>query len=153
MSNDDALEKSQLNIGFIPLTDCATLAVAKEKNFFEKYGLDVHLSKEASWANIRDKLAYGVLDCAQMLATMPITSTLGVGGWKKDTVCSMVLGVNGNAITVSNGLYQELKDCNPEFDLSHPVSADTLKEVITRRKQQGGKPLTFAHVFPTSTHN
>ena len=94
------LEKSTLNIGFIPLTDCASLAIAKEKGFFEKYGLDVHLYKEASWANIRDKLAYGVLDCAQMLATMPITSTLGIGAWKKETVSSMVLSVNGNAITV-----------------------------------------------------
>ena len=147
------LEKKQLTIGFIPLTDCATLAVAKEKGFFKKHGLDVTLSKEASWANIRDKLAYGMLDCAQMLATMPITSTLGMGGWKKDTVTSLVLGVNGNAITISNELYSELEKINPEFDKQRPVTADTLKQLIDIKKSNGDRPLTFAHVFPASTHN
>ena len=124
------LEKQQLIIGFIPLTDCATLAVAKEKGFFKRYGLDVTLSKEASWANIRDRLAYGMLDCAQMLATMPISSTLGMGGWKKETVTSLVLGVNGNAVTISNNLYDELKKINPDFDKQRPVSADTLNQLI-----------------------
>jgi ABC-type nitrate/sulfonate/bicarbonate transport system substrate-binding protein len=147
------LEKPTLNIGFISLTDCAPLVVAKEKGFFEKYGLDVHLFKEASWANIRDKLAYGILDCAQMLATMPITSTLGIGAWKKETVSSMVLSVNGNAITVSNKLYHELQAQDNNFDKRRPVTADALKCVIEERKSQGKKPLTFAHVFPTSTHN
>lgn len=147
------LEKQQLTIGFIPLTDCATLAVAKEKGFFEKYGLEVNLSKEASWANIRDKLAYGMLDCAQMLATMPIASTLGMGNWKKETISSLVLGVNGNAITVSSALYLELKELNPDFDKQRPVTADTLKELIEIKKSKGEKPLTFAHVFPVSTHN
>jgi nitrate/nitrite transport system substrate-binding protein len=153
MSTDSTLEKNRLNIGFIPLTDCATLAVAKEKGFFKKYGLDVNLSREASWANIRDKLAYGVLDCAQMLATMPVTSTLGIGGWQKDTVTSLVLGLNGNAITVSTKLYNELKSVDADFDNQRPVSAATLKKLIEIKKLQGDKALTFAHVFPTSTHN
>ena len=147
------LEKTELNIGFIPLTDCATLAVAREKGFFKKYGLSVNLFKEASWANIRDKLAYGMLDAAQMLATMPITSTLGMGSWKKDTITALVLGVNGNAITVSTRLYEELKQLNPDFDKQRPVSAETLKQLIEIRKKQGQEPLTFAHVFPSSTHN
>jgi nitrate/nitrite transport system substrate-binding protein len=151
--NNLNLEKQQLTIGFIPLTDCATLAVAKEKGFFEKYGLEVTLSKEASWANIRDKLAYGILDCAQMLATMPITSTLGIGSWKKETISSLVLGVNGNAITVSSHLYQQLKELNPDFDKQRPVTADTLKRLIDLKQSKGEKPLTFAHVFPASTHN
>lgn len=153
MSSGNSPEKTELNIGFIPLTDCASLVIAKEKGFFEKYGLNVSLHKEASWANIRDKLAYGLLDCAQMLATMPITSTLGIGGWKKDTVSSLVLGVNGNAITVSNSLYQELKSHQEDFDESRPVTAAVLKKVIDDRKKKDKNPLTFAHVFPTSTHN
>lgn len=152
-NTNDTLEKAELNIGFVPLTDCATLAVAKEKGFFEKYGLNVNLSKEASWANIRDKLAYGVLDCAQMLATMPITSTLGAGSWKINTVTSLVLGVNGNAITVSTKLYNELKKLNPDFDKQRPVSAATLKELIAIKKAKGDELITFAHVFSTSTHN
>ena len=153
MAKDDKPEKAELTIGFIPLTDCASLAVAKEKGFFAKYGLDVHLSREASWANIRDKLAYGVLDCAQMLATMPITSTLGAGSWKINTVTSLVLGVNGNAITVSTKLYQELKNINPDFDSKRPVTAETLKQLIALKKDKGEDLLTFAHVFSTSTHN
>ncbi len=151
--DQDLLEKEKLTIGFIPLTDCATLVVAKELNFFEKYGLDVTLSKEASWANIRDKLAYGVLDCAQMLATMPIDTTLGLGSWKKETVTALVLGVNGNAITISNKLYQELKHLDPHFDDQRPVTADVLKQLVEMRKSEGKEPLTFAHVFPSSTHN
>ncbi|HEY9201532.1 MAG TPA: CmpA/NrtA family ABC transporter substrate-binding protein [Gammaproteobacteria bacterium] len=146
-------EKTRLKIGFIPLTDCVTLAVAKEMGFFRENGLEVSLSKEMSWANIRDKLAYGVLDCAQMLATMPITSTLGTAGWKQHTVTSLVLGVNGNAITVSDELYQQLKSISEDFDQARPVSADTLKKLIEIRKSRGEELLSFAHVFPTSTHN
>jgi nitrate/nitrite transport system substrate-binding protein len=146
-------EKTKLNIGFIPLTDCVTLAVAKEKGFFSENGLDVTLCKEVSWANIRDKLAYGVIDCAQMLATMPITSTLGHDGWKKHTVTSLVLGLNGNAITVSDKLYRELKTVNAGFDRNRPVTASVLKELIDIRKSRGDELLSFAHVFPTSTHN
>jgi len=146
-------EKTKLNIGFIPLTDCVTLAVAKEKGFFRQNGLEVNLCKEMSWANIRDKLAYGVLDCAQMLATMPITSTLGNAGWKQHTVTSLVLGVNGNAITVSDKLYQELKSIDRDFDYNRPVTASALKKLIELRKSRGDELLSFAHVFPTSTHN
>lgn len=147
------LEKTKLNIGFIPLTDCVTLAVAKEKGFFSENGLEVTLCKEMSWANIRDKLAYGVLDCAQMLATMPITSTLGNAGWKQHTVTSLVLGLNGNAITVSDKLYRELKSINRDFDKNRPTTASVLKELIELRKSRGDELLSFAHVFPTSTHN
>ncbi len=147
------LEKTKLNIGFVPLTDCVTLVVAKEKGFFRENGLEVDLCKEMSWANIRDKLAYGVLDCAQMLATMPITSTLGNAGWKQHTVTSLVLGVNGNAITVSDELYQQLKAISDDFDQVRPVSANTLKKLIDIRKSRGDELLSFAHVFPTSTHN
>lgn len=146
-------EKTRLTIGFVPLTDCVTLAVAKEKGFFRDNGLEVNLSKEMSWANIRDKLAYGVLDCAQMLATMPITSTLGHAGWKQHTVTSLVLGLNGNAITVSDKLYQQLKRINADFDQNRPVTANVLKELIEMRKARGDELLSFAHVFPTSTHN
>ncbi|MDH5518288.1 MAG: ABC transporter substrate-binding protein [Gammaproteobacteria bacterium] len=152
-SSQQPLEKTELNIGFVPLTDSACLAVAKEKGFFSQYGLNVNLSKEPSWANIRDKLAYGMLDAAQMLATMPIASSLGIGGVRKQTVTALVLGVNGNAITLSSDLYKQLQDINPDFDKQRPVSAETLKQLIEIRKQQGKAVLSFAHVFPYSTHN
>ena len=86
------LEKKDLKIGFIPLTDCAALVIAKEKGFFAKHGLNVELSKEASWANVRDKMTVGELDASHMLAAMPIASTLGVGSTKKDMLALMALG-------------------------------------------------------------
>lgn len=147
------LEKTELTIGYVPLSDCATLIVASEKGFFKKHGLDVTLSREASWANIRDKVAYGVIDAALMLATMPVASTLGIGGWKKEMVSSFVLSANGNAITISSGLYEALKNIEADFDQARPVTANSLKTLIEMRKAAGEPMLNFAHVFPTSTHN
>ena len=59
-----------LRLGFVPLTDSAPLVVAKERGFFEAEGLKVELSREVSWATIRDKVAVGALDGAHMLAPM-----------------------------------------------------------------------------------
>lgn len=147
------LEKTELTIGYVALSDCATLIAASEKGFFKKHGLDVTLTREASWANIRDKVAYGVIDCAQMLATMPIASSLGIGGWKKEMVASFVLSANGNAITISSRLFDELKNIDAAFNQSMPVTADSLKKLIKKRKTAGEAVLNFAHVFPSSTHN
>ena len=76
---DPAVERPRLKLGFIALNDCAPLIMAREAGFFAAEGLDVTLSRESSWAAIRDKVALGLLDGAQMLAGMPIASTLGVG--------------------------------------------------------------------------
>ena len=61
-----------LRLGMIPLTDCAILAVAEQKGYFRRHGVEVVLSRETSWASLRDKVAAGALDGAQMLAGMPI---------------------------------------------------------------------------------
>jgi nitrate/nitrite transport system ATP-binding protein len=66
--NGNTLEKTELSLGFVPLTDCAPLVIAREKGFFAKHGLNVELSRESSWSNIRDKVCAGMLDGAQMLA-------------------------------------------------------------------------------------
>lgn len=144
-------EKRQLMIGIIPLTDCAPLVVAKEKQLFDKYGLDVTLSREVSWANIRDKLAIGALDAAQMLAPMPIASTLGIEAVRKPTVTAFTMDLNGNAITVSNSLYEKMCQVDPDAMSKQPITAHALKKVI--EQNVSGKPLTFAMVFPVSTHN
>ena len=73
--------KQDLRIGFLPLTDCAVLVAALERGFFEKYGLHVTLQREVSWANIRDRVAFGELDAAHMLAPMPLAATLGTTVW------------------------------------------------------------------------
>lgn len=143
-----APEKKDLKIGFIPLTDCAALVIAKEKGFFAKHGLNVELSKEASWANVRDKMTVGELDASHMLAAMPIATTLGVGSAKKDMVALMALGQNGDAITVSNKMYDAMMAADPAA--TKKGSAVALKKVIASKTM--GVP-EFGMTFPTGTHN
>lgn len=143
-----APEKKDLKIGFIPLTDCAALVIAKEKGFFAKHGLNVELSKEASWANVRDKMTVGELDASHMLAAMPIATTLGVGSTKKDMVALMALGQNGDAISVSNKMYDAMMAADPTA--TKKGSAVALKKVIASKTM--GVP-EFGMTFPTGTHN
>lgn len=103
----NGLEKVNLEIGFVPLTDCAPLAIAKEKGFFEEYGLEqVTLSREPSWKAIAEGIATKRLDAAQMVAGMPIAMTLGMNGKAPmPIVTALVMARNGNAITMSKQLY------------------------------------------------
>lgn len=153
VAGTEGLEKTQLTFGMIPLTDCAALVVAKEKGYFKKYGLEVSLSKEASWANIRDKVALGVLDGAQMLASMPIAASIGVGALSKPTLTAFSMDLNGNAITVSSQLYNRMLKADPEAMQESPISARALKKVIDADKAAGEPAMTFAMVFPVSTHH
>jgi ABC-type nitrate/sulfonate/bicarbonate transport system substrate-binding protein len=152
-AGSEGLEKTKLTFGIIPLTDCAPIVVAAEKGFFKKYGLDVAVSKEASWANIRDKVSIGALDGAHMLAGMPIAATLGVGATQKQTITAFSMDLNGNAITVSNELYERMLQVDPEAMKQKPTSARALKKLIDADKAAGKEPMTFAMVFPVSTHN
>lgn len=148
----EQLEKTRLDLGFVPLTDCAPLVVAKEMGFFEKHGLDVELSRESSWSNIRDKVCAGILDGAQMLAAMPITSVLS-SQHCQPMVTAMSLDLNGNAITVSKELYERMLGTGVK-DIDTPRgSARALKVVIEQDKVAERPPLTFAIVYPESSHN
>ncbi|PSB04458.1 ABC transporter ATP-binding/substrate-binding protein [Merismopedia glauca] len=102
-------EKAFLNLGFIPLTDCAPLIIAKEKGLFAKHGLEqVNLHRENNWHDIAQGVTTGRLDAAQMVATMPLALTMGMGGKKPlPVVTAMVLSRNGNAITFSKELYRQ----------------------------------------------
>jgi nitrate/nitrite transport system substrate-binding protein len=146
-------EKTDLKLGFIPLTDCCVLAVAKENGYFEKYGLNVTLSREASWANIRDKVCVGALDGAHMLAGIPIATTLGLGFPRKNMLTAFSMNLNGNAITVSNGLYERLHAVDNSIAAKPQDSARVLKQLIDVDKAAGKAPLTFAMVYPFSNHN
>ena len=147
------MEKSNLKLGFIPLTDCAPLVIAQEMGLFKKQQLEVELVKEVSWANIRDKVAIGALDGAQMLATMPIATSLGIGGMATPMLTAMIMDLNGNAITVSNVLYDRIQSLAPDSLQQRPITAAGLKTVIEANQRAGGERLRFAMVFPTSTHN
>jgi nitrate/nitrite transport system ATP-binding protein len=137
----NGLEKVNLELGFIPLTDCAPLVVAKEKGFFEKYGLtEVVLSREPSWKEIAKGVGTGRLDAAQMVAAMPLALTLGAGDKPPIPVVSaMNLSRNGNAITFSKKLYDQGVRTLADF-----------KEVIS---QTPDKVHTLGMVHPASMHN
>ena len=151
MNSHFSIEKSNLAIGFMPLTDCAPVVIAKEMGFFEKWGLNVTLHKQNSWAALRDKLHIGSLDAAQMLAPMPLASTLGIGGVKANVITPFVLSRNGNAITLSNQLYHNILEQHQVSLLSLPLSSSMLKKTIEERRAQNRK-LRFATVFPHSCH-
>lgn len=146
-------ERNSITIGFVPLTDSAPLIIAKELGFFEDWGLDVQLQKQNSWATLRDKLHIGALDAAQMLAPMPIASTLGLGNEATHIITPLILSLNGNAITLSEMLYQEVLRLNNLTELPLPMSAKLLQAVVKDRKDRGADKLTFATVFPYSCHH
>jgi nitrate/nitrite transport system ATP-binding protein len=102
------IEKTNLTIGYIPLTDCAPFAIAQEKGLFAKYGLDVTLSKENSWNDLAEGIREGRLDAAQMVTGMPLAISLGMGSKiPVPVVTSLTLSRNGNAITLGNRLRDE----------------------------------------------
>lgn len=141
-----------MRIGFIALTDCAPLIVAKEKGFFDRHGLDVTLVREPSWANMRDKVALGALDAAHMLAPMPLAATLGAGGWKKPQITSFVLNLNGNAVTISTKLWNRLVDAEPALAQDRHEAGNVLRRLIAADRKAGRPKLTFATVFNYSSH-
>src|SRR5205085_3384907 len=136
-AGSDAPEKKEVKIGFIPLTDCASVVIASEMKFDEKYGLKITPSKEASWAAVRDKLVNGELDASHVLYGLIYGVQLGIGGPKKDMAVLCTLNNNGQAITLSN----QLRD-------KGAIDGPSLKTLIAREKRD----YTFAQTFPTGTH-
>lgn len=137
----NGLEKVNLELGFIPLTDCAPLVVAKEKGFFKKHGLEeVNLQREPSWKAISEGVATGRLDAAQMVAAMPLSMTLGLGMENPTpVVTAMVLSRNGNAITLSKSLFEK--------------GVRNLSDLKKYIKQSPEKLHSFGMVHPASMHN
>jgi nitrate/nitrite transport system substrate-binding protein len=149
-----AIEKDTLKLGFIKLTDMAPLAIALEKGFFEDEGLYVTLEAQANWKVLLDGVISGTLDGAHMLAGQPLAATIGFGT-KGHIVTPCALDLNGNAITVSNAVWEAMKPAlklGADGKVAHPISADALKPVIEDHKAQG-KPFSMGVVFPVSTHN
>ncbi len=143
----------RLRIGFMPLVDAAALIVAVDKGFARAEGLEVELVREASWSNIRDKLAIGHFDAAHLLTPMAIASTLGLGHVKVPFAAPVNLGTNGNAITLSPSLFEALRETAGGGLDSPAASARALGALVRRREAEGLEPLTFGMTFPFSTHN
>lgn len=136
-AGSDAPELKEVKVGFIPLTDCASVVIASVMKFDEKYGIKIIPSKEASWAAVRDKLVNGELHAAHVLYGLVYGVHLGIGGPKKDMSVLMTLNNNGQAITLSNQLKEK-----------GATTGETLKKLVDTDKRD----YTFAHTFPTGTH-
>lgn len=140
----------QITAGFLPLLDSAILVAAKEKGFAEAQEIELALVRERSWATIRDRLAVSHFDVAHILAPMPIACNLGLTAPAPRMIVPMALGLGGNAVTVSAGLWSEMAECGASPDLDARSSGLALKQVIDRRK---GDRLRFGVVHPYSGHN
>jgi len=137
----DGPETRDMRFGIIALTDCASIVMAHELGFFKKFGINSVISKEASWAVIRDKLSLGENQATHMLLGMPLASTMGLAGSPvKPMVIPWLLNRNGQAITLNN----KLKAAGART----PAQIKPLAE----KAKAAGEPLTFAMTFPPGTH-
>ncbi len=131
-------KKEIIRIGFVALTDCAPLVMAQELGFFEKRGLDVELSREIGWATVREKIIHGELDAAHAPAGMLFAAAAGLGGIHADCLTGLVMNLHGNAITLSQRLWQGgVRD------------GVTLRDFVRRR----GRPVTLGTVYQWSSHS
>lgn len=147
-------EKEELKFGFIKLTDMAPIAVAYENGYFEDEGLYVTIEAQANWKVLLNGVIDGSLDGAHMLAGQPIAATIGYGT-KAEIITPFSMDLNGNAITVSNEIWEQMKPNIPKMADGrpvHPIKADALKPVV-EKYIDAGKPFNMGMVFPVSTHN
>ncbi|MEL7277086.1 MAG: CmpA/NrtA family ABC transporter substrate-binding protein [Pseudomonadota bacterium] len=148
------VEKDELTFGFIKLTDMAPLAVAYELGYFEDEGLFVTLEAQANWKVLLDRTIDGQLDGSHMLAGQPLAATIGYGT-EAHIVTPFSMDLNGNGITVSNAIWEEMKPNIPQDADGkpvHPISASAMKPIVDRYKDEG-KSFNMGMVFPVSTHN
>jgi nitrate/nitrite transport system substrate-binding protein len=139
--SDDSPETTTMRFGIIALTDCAPIVMAHELGHFRKFGITSVVSKEASWAVIRDKLSLGENQATHMLIGMPFASTMGLAGSPvKPMVVPWLLNRNGQAITLNNKLKQA--------GVREPKALKPLAD----KARASGEPLTFAMTFPPGTH-
>jgi len=130
--------RTAIRIGFVALTDCAPLVMASELGLFEKRGLNVELVREVGWATIRDRVRYGELDAAHAPAGMLVAGAAGLGGIRADCLTGLVMNLHGNAITLSQKLWQAgVRD------------GVTLREFVRRR----GRAITVGTVYQWSSHS
>lgn len=136
--------QGKIRIGYIPLTDCASVVMAKELGLYKKYGVDVEISKEASWPNVRDKLLNGELKASHCLFGMPFSVYMGIGGPAGRVMpIGMILNFNGQAITLSQ------EDFGGRVGFRE---INKVKPVVDELKRKGKTP-TFAMTFPGGTHD
>lgn len=137
----DGPETPKIKFGIIALTDCSSIVMAHELGLFKKYGIESTISKEASWAVIRDKLSLGENQATHMLYGTPFASTMGLfGSPKVPLIFPFCINYNGQAISLSKAFLQ--KGIKTPWQIK-PLALEAKKK---------GVPLTFAMTYPPGTH-
>lgn len=127
-------------MGFVPLIDCAPLAMAEHRGLFVRHGLRVDLQREPGWATIRDKIVLGEIDAAHAIAGLAFAITAGVGTLPRPCQTSFLFNANGDAITLSKDL----------ADAGVRKAADLAAHLPAWRRD---RPCTFAVVHAVSSHH
>ena len=140
----------ELTIGFLPLVDACLPILACEHGFAEAEGLSLRLIRDASWATVLDRLLYGHSDAAHLVAPLAIATTLGRGRPAQPLSVPFVLGLNGNAITMTIALAARV---GTPGRLGDPVEVGARLAVVARERLAAGNPLRFGVVHRYSSHN
>ena len=136
------MSNTVLNCGYVALVDCAPLVIAEELGFAAKEGLTLNLARQPSWSALRDMLALGHLDAAQMLSPMPVAMSIGLGGLSARVDTLMVLSVNGTVFGVSNERASEIGT----------LPFGDAKALLKALSAQQDKPLRIGVPFHYSMH-
>jgi nitrate/nitrite transport system substrate-binding protein len=137
VSGSDAPEKTEVRIGFMPLTDCASVLMASVLGFDARHGVRIVPMRQASWAAVRDQLTRGELDLAHALIGLVYGAHCGIGGLQCDMASLMTLDQNGQGITVSRALAEQ-----------GAVDLQGLSQLMRRSPRE----TTWAQTWPTGTH-
>ena len=143
------MSRPHITAGFLPLLDSVLLVLAHEMGFAEEEGFSLGLTRETSWANIRDRTALGHFDISLVLAPMPIAASLGLTPIAKPMITPVMTGLGNNAITVSAALWTAMADAGAPGDLAAGPAGQALAKVV----RSGTKKLRFGVVHQTSSHN
>jgi ABC-type nitrate/sulfonate/bicarbonate transport system substrate-binding protein len=139
-----------LTIGFLPLVDACLPILAHEHGFAEEEGLALSFQRDVSWATVLDRLLYGHTDAAHMLAPLAIAATLGRGRPAQPLAAPFVLGLNGNAVTMSAELAAKVAEPGK---LADPVALGAALAAEAKARKAAGRTLRFGVVHRYSSHN
>lgn len=142
--------RTELNIGFLPLVDACLPILAQEHGFAEEEGLVLRLVKDFSWATVLDRLLYGHSDAAHLVAPLAIATTLGRGRPAQPLSVPVVLGLNGNAITMRPELAARV---GQPGRLGDPAKVGAALAKIALERAAAGNPMRFGIVHRYSSHN
>ena len=140
----------RVRIGFLPLVDAALPILAREQGFAKAEGLEITLVRDMTWATVRDRLLYGHTDAAHMVAPLAIATALGRGRPAVAMAVPFVLGLNGNAVTLSLPLAAQVLDGDA---LGDPVTLGARLKTVAIARAAAGRPLRFGVVHRYSSHN